>query len=86
MAIIGSLSARALRYMTHMVVVSDSTHRTMTNKKYITKNIHKNVQNRRKVVSHFYITICLCLDKGCLTAWLGTEPIVVIVAKNCSLV
>ena len=33
MAIIGLSSARALRYMTHMVVISDNTHMTMTNEK-----------------------------------------------------
>jgi len=33
MANTGSSSAWKLRYMTHMVVISDSTHMTMTNKK-----------------------------------------------------
>jgi len=33
MAITGSSSARELRYMTHMVVISDVTHMTMTNEK-----------------------------------------------------
>jgi len=33
MAITGSSSAHELRYMTHMVVISDITHMTMTNEK-----------------------------------------------------
>jgi len=32
-AITGSSSARPVRYMTYIVVASDSTHRIMTNKK-----------------------------------------------------
>jgi len=30
--------------MTHIVVVTDSTHRAMTNRKYITENTNKSVQ------------------------------------------
>jgi len=38
----GTLSSHLFsRYMTQMVVPNDITHRTMTNKKYITKNINK---------------------------------------------